>query len=153
MMNRLIREAPTKGNQWVSIHDMHISQILCRDNSVVFCFNEGFNLIEDGRLLRKSCGSIELVGCNPAELSCNIIKRIPSKKGEKLCGKPISPEELNKLLANKRKYIEVILELYDINCLYWRGEILPYNRIQKKRLMPYVTIEVMDFFPMIYSWE
>ncbi|MBQ6239683.1 MAG: hypothetical protein IJK56_04885 [Firmicutes bacterium] len=150
-MNQLMRESPIHGEKWISIHDMHISQIVCRENSVVFCFNEGFDLIEEGKLLRTGSASIELIGCNPQDISCKIIKRKPSNKGEKICGKPISLEKINKMLTKKKQCIEIFLELYNTNCMYWRGELLPYTR--KDRFMPYVTIETMDFYPMVYRWE
>lgn len=150
-MNQLMRESPIHGKKWISIHDMRICQIVCRENSVVFCFSEGFDLIEEGKVLRTGSASIELIGCNPQDVSCKIIKRKSSKKGEKICGKPLSLDKINRMLARKKQYIEIILELYDINCMYWRGELLPYTR--KGRFMPYVTIETMDFYSMVYTWD
>ena len=152
-MNRLIREAQTHGERWISIHDAHISQILCQEHSVVFCFNDGFDLIENGQLERKLHGHIELLNCNSSDFSCNVIARRPTRQGAKLYGRPVCLEGLNKILASKNMYVEIFLELYGINHLHWRGELLPYKKITRKQLAPLVTIDTMDSFPMIYSWE
>ena len=152
-MNRLARETPINGDKWISIHDMHLSQIKCKSSSVIFCFKDGFNLIENGRLLKTGSGCIELIGCNSSDFSCNVIKRIVSKQGTRLYGRPISLEKLNKMLVSKKNHVEVFLELYDYNHLYWRGEISPFKRLFKRQLAPIITIEAMNFFPMIYLWK
>lgn len=152
-MNQLKRESPIQGEPWISIHDMHISQIICREKSVVFYFENGFDLIDNGQLIHKSKGRIELLGCNSSDLSCNIIKRRATRNGEKLYGRSASLEEINQMISKGKKIVEIFLELYDFNHFYWRGELLPYNRISKHLLAPIVTFETMGFFPMIYSWE
>lgn len=152
-MNQLIRETQAHGARWISIHDAHLSQILCQEDSVVFCFEDGFNLVENGKLVRKLHGRIELLECNSSEFSCNIIKRKTSRQGAKLYGRPVCLEELNNTLVTKKMYVEVFLELYGANHLHWRGELLPYRKNNKKHLAPLVTIDTMDFFPMIYLWE
>lgn len=152
-MERLNREFSTNGDRWISIHDMHLSKISCLENSVVFCFEDGFNLIENTQLFRKSKGYIELFGCNYSDFSCSIFERRITKKGTKLYGRPISLEELNRILVSEKKCVEIFLELYDFNHLYWRGELLPHKTISKKNLAPLITIEAMEFFPMMYLWE
>lgn len=150
---QLERESPLCGQQWVSIHDKQLSNILCYENSVRFIFNDGFDLIENGQITRIGKGYIELKGCNSDDFSCHVIKRKTTKKGSKLFGKPITLEELSGILSDKRKTIEIYVELYDTNRFYWRGELHPYKKLFGKELSPLVTIETMDFYPMVYSWE
>ena len=79
----------------------------------------------------------------------NVIARRPTRQGAKLYGRPVCLEGLNKILASKNLYVEIFLELYGINHLHWRGELLPYKKITRKQLAPLVTIDTMDSFPMI----
>lgn len=151
-MNLLKRESPINGDRWVSLHDARLTQIVYCENAVVFCFEEGFSLIENGQCYKANKGIVELSECNFSDFSCMLFKRRTTKKGAKLYGKPISLEELNKKLVSEKKYMELFIELYDFNHSYWRGELLPHKCIFK-RLAPLITIEAMDFFPMTYSWE
>ena len=130
--NQLIIGPEINGDRWVSIHDMHIYHIFCRDNSVVFWFKEGFDLVENGLAHKTNNGYIELRGCEPSDLECMIFRRKQTKKGERVYGKPVSIEKLNKMLLKKNQCIEVFFELYDADTVYWRGELYPYpkNRIR-----------------------
>lgn len=149
-MKQLKRESPVKTDRWISIHDKKITQIVCDEDSVEFQFKDGFNLIEGNSIHSTKTGCIKLSGCDFNDFSCCIIRRKSSRKGAKLYGRPISLEELGELLSKKGKSVEVFLELYDSNFLYWRGALCPYN---KRGLSDWVVIETMDFFPMTYEWE
>ncbi len=151
-MDQLLRHSPINGEKWISIHDMHLSSILWQKNSVSFIFENGFIMIENDQIKKKEKGVIELCGCSPSDCSCRIIKRKRTRLGTKTYGRTVSLENLNKILIKKKQYIEIVLELYDANYMYWRGEMLP-NRKTINGLAPYVTIEIMGFFPMKYSWK
>ena len=154
-MNSLKRQSPQNGERWISLHDKKLSRIElthrgATDNSVVFCFDGGFDLIENGKIRTVPEGRIELIGCAPGELRLYIFRRRCTKKGAVLRGTPVSVEKLGKMLDGK-KTAEIFLELYDANHLYWRAELLPHRSLFK-RLAPELTVETMDFFPMLYSW-
>ena len=152
-MNQLVRESPINGSRWISLHDMQLTKVIFQKNSVVFFFENGFNIIEDDNVYRKTRGNINLLNCDSSDFTCSIIERRKTKQGVKLKGRPITLEGLNKMLVGEKKHVELFLELYDFNHLYWRGEMHPYKQILNRRLAPLVIIEAMDFFPMVYSWE
>lgn len=153
-MKRLRRENPSFSEPYIGIEDKTITKIVCNENSVEFHFGDGFDLIENGEVTTTRQGYIELEGCDADDFDCNIIKRRPSRKGAKLRGEPISLEELSEMLKHGDS-VEIFLELYGSNYLYWRGELSPHNMMNRyiRRLAPWVTIETMDFSTMTFTWE
>lgn len=149
-MEQLKRDTPAHSGRYISIGDMHITSIVCKENSVEFHFKDGFTLVDGNNVTETKRGYIELSGCNSDDFSCYIIKRKVSPKGVKSRGKPISLIELGKMLSKTGESVEVYLELYDIVFTHWRGEWCPYK---KRGLTDCVVIETMDFFPMTYYWE
>lgn len=137
-------------SRFVSLHDKRITQIVCAENSVEFHFENGFSLVDGNNTTSTKSGYVRLCGCSSDDFCCSIIKRKASRKGAKLHGKPISLKELGDLLSENKKSIEIFLELYNNNCLYWRGDLYPYK---KRGLNDWVIIEIMDFFSMTYDWE
>ena len=152
-MEQLKRNTPAHFDRYISIGDMHITSIVCKENSVEFHFKDGFTLVDGNNVTETKRGYIELSGCDADEFSCYIIKRKASPKGAKSRGEPISLIELSDLLSKTGKSVEVYLELYNHSFLHWRGEFFPYRRRHHHRLSDRVVIETMDFFPMTYYWE
>ena len=149
-MKQIKRDTPAIADRFISLHDKEITRIACGENSVVFYFDEGFTLVENGQAVSTKSGSVAFEGCNAEEFSCSIIKRKATRKGAKLYGTPISLAELGKMLSQKERSVEIYLELYDVNHTHWRGELCPYK---KRGLSDCVVIEMMDFVPMRYCWE
>ena len=133
----------------LSICDAHIDAISCSENMVRFIFFEGFSVITGDTVKKTSKGYIELLNCNADEFSCHIIQRKSTPAGAELRGKPISLTELAELLDSGKK-IEVFLELYDFNYLYWRGVLLPHKR---KGLSDNIVIQIGGCFSVTYFWE
>jgi len=136
-------------NRRISICDAQINTIVCTENVVQFHFFEGFWLIDNNQVSPTKAGYIELVDCNADEFNCHLIRRKATPKGAKLYGLPLSLNELNNLLTQKNRKIEINMELYDFNSLHWRGTLLPYK---KRGLSDYVIIETTGCFPITYSW-
>ena len=149
-MNQIVRDKPLQSNCWISIHDKRMTSIVCNDESILLYFADGFTLIEDDQIVAIPKGYIELSDCSPDNFNCIIIKRRKSKKGARLYGKSISLVELGKMLAKKRKSVEIYLEQYDFNLMHWRGEFFP---CKKRGLADCIVIEAMDFFTMTYHWD
>jgi len=141
---------PENFHKCVSICDSQIDRIVCTKNTVKFVFSNGFFKMEDGQLIPTKTGHLELSNCNADEFSCYIIKRKATKCGTKLSGSYISLDKLGNLLLKRAKKIEIFLELYDFNSLYWRGVLLPYK---KYGLSDYVVIETNGYFQATYFWE
>lgn len=134
----------------VSICDAQIDAIICSDSSVRFVFSKGFSVISDGKSEICSYGYIELSDCEADEFDCYIIHREPSPAGARLNGEPISLVELASMLEPEESMVEIFLELYDFNYLYWRGVLLPHK---EQGLSDNVVIEASGCFPMTYWWE
>ena len=83
-----------------------------------------------------------------------IKKLIADKLVEGICalGAPQAPKapELAGMLETKKYALEIFLELYDFNYLYWRGTLLPYKQ---QGLSDHVVIETSGCFPTTYFWE
>ena len=88
--------------------------------------------------------------CESDEFDCYIIHREPSPAGARLNGNPISLVELASMLEPEENMVEIFLELYDFNYLYWRGVLLPHK---EQGLSDNVVIEASGCFPMTYWWE
>ena len=134
----------------VSICDAQIDTIICSDNSVRFVFTKGFSVIFDGKSEKCSYGYIELSDCEADEFECYIIHRDPSPVGAQINGEPISLAELSNMLEQEDSKVEIFLELYDFNFLYWRGVLLPHKA---QGLSDHVIIEASGRFAMTYWWE
>ncbi len=134
----------------VSICDAQIDAIICSDSSVRFVFSKGFSVIADGKTEICSYGYIELSDCEADEFDCYIIHRESSPAGARLNGEPISLVELASMLEPEESLVEIFLELYDFNYLYWRGVLLPHK---EQGLSDNVVIEASGCFPMTYWWE
>ena len=151
-MNNLRKETYVHSQPWISLHDKRITRIECDNQSVVFHFDEGFDLVDNDAVVRLNHGRVKLIGCKLEEISCHIIKRRFTDKGEVLHGKPMSIKALNRLLMCEGKYVEVFGELYNYNLIHWRCELCSYSQKENMHISPYVIIET-DFFPIEYSWD
>lgn len=118
---------PMDTKRCFSICDMRIDEILYSDNSVRFCFYNGLQRFENDELIRTKTAFIEFGGCNADDFTCHVFKQSATKKGAELYGVPFSLEEIGNMLATNERKIEVYLELYDFNFVYWRGVLLPCN--------------------------
>jgi len=136
---------PDFNNKKISICDSKIDKIIYSSDAVQFCFNDGLYLIKNDNISKSGKAYIELQGCDSDEFSCYIIKQKTSKNGAVLKGKPIPLKEIKKLLDKKKFQIEICLELYDFNYMYWRGEVFPYK---KRGLSDLVIIEMSGNFPV-----
>lgn len=134
----------------VSICDAQINAIICSDSSVRFVFSKGFSVISDGKSEICSYGYIELSGCEADGFDCYIIHREPSPTGARINGEPVSLVELASMLEPEESMVEIFLELYDFNYLYWRGVLLPHK---EQGLSDNVVVEASGCFPMTYWWE
>lgn len=134
----------------ISICDAQIDTIICSDNSIRFVFPRGFSVISGDKVKISSCGYIELSDCDADEFICYIFRRESTPAGARLNGEPISLIELANILEFEERKIEIFLELYDCNYLYWRGVLLPYK---EQGLSDNVVIETSGCFPMTYLWE
>ena len=54
------------------------------------------------------------------------------------------------MLEPEESMVEIFLELYDYNYLYWRGVLLPHK---EQGLSDNVVVEASGCFPMTYWWE
>lgn len=152
-MESMKREIGQHPQKWVSLHDMKITRIIIEKNSVVFFFDEGFDYIKEGVLIHTKKAAVKFDHCNSFDFSCNLVRRRISPKGSLLHGQSLSLEKLNRILLKKRKHVELFLELYDINHVYWRGELLPGPKSGFKRLAPVVTIELVNIPHITYLWD
>ena len=109
----------------VSICDSQIYRIESAGNCVRFWFFNGGFISADGQTIARKDGYVELPNCDSDDFTCVLFKRKISDQGGLLAGMPISLAELNKLLQEQRLKLEIYLELYDFNYLYWRGALLP----------------------------
>ena len=134
----------------VSLCDVHIDEIICMENAVRFVFNSGFFLVEDNKSIQTKTGYVEFGECNTDEFICHIVKRIPTQSGAQLFGTPVSIFELSRLLSEGHKKIELFLELYDSEFMYWRGTLLPHKQCG---LSDNVVIESSGCYPITYCWE
>lgn len=134
----------------ISICDAQIDKINCSHNTIRFLFPKGFSVISCDRVDVCSRGYIELLDCDADEFNCHIIHRESTPSGARLFGEPVSLIELASILDSEDRKIEIFLELYDFNYLYWRGVLLPYKT---QGLSDNVVIETSGCFPMTYYWE
>lgn len=134
----------------VSICDAQIDAIICSDNSIRFVFPRGFSVISGDKVEVSSYGYIELSDCDADEFNCHIVQRKFTPSGARLNGEPISLIGLANILKQKERKIEILLELYDFNYLYWRGVLLPHK---EQGLSDNVVIEASGCFPMAFYWE
>ena len=149
IMERTYKKFPLFPKE-VSICDSRINSIICSDNAIRFVFPKGFTIISDGKSEKSSTGSIELLECDADEFICHIFKREASPFGARLYGEPVSLRELSELLNDEGNEIEVFLELYDFNYLYWRGVLLPYK---EHGLSDNVVIEFNGQIQANYLWK
>ena len=147
-MQFLYKHFPADSERSVSICDALIYKVSCEDEKVSFFFRNGFCIDEEKHWINADQGCLEFLCCNADEFSCHVIKRTPSKEGDLLQGKPISLCELGNLLDNENRQIEIFLELYDVNNMYWRGVLLPYN---PTGLSDRIDIELSGQFAMRYN--
>lgn len=134
----------------ISICDSQIDAIICSDNNVRFVFSKGFFVCSGDTHTMCSCGFVELSNCDADEFDCHIVHREPTPVGARLVGTPISLIELASILEHEERRIEVFLELYDFNYLYWRGTLLPHSA---QGLSDNVVIEISGCFPMSFGWK
>lgn len=133
-----------------SICDAQIDEIICTDNTIRFVFTKGFSVIVNDNAELTSTGYVELSDCSADEINCHVIRREPTPVGARLYGEPISLTELSNILNLEGRKIEIYLELYDFNYLYWRGVLLPYKT---DSLSDNIVIETSGCFPLSYFWE
>ena len=151
-MTQFVKKKILYDETFVSLHDARFNHVYYHEGSVFFEFSDGFSVIEKGVLSKVTYGRVEFAGVNFEDLFCHIFKRKKSKKGSRLIGNPITPEELDKYLSKNGWKVELVLELYDSNHIHWRGIIVP-SKMSRKHLSTLVTIDLMDCCPIIYSWE
>lgn len=148
-MKRLYEKLP-RSLKKISICDAQIDSIICSDNSIRFIFSRGFSVISGDKVDISSCGHLELSDCDPNEFICHIFRRESVPAGARLMGEPISLFDLANILEFAERKIQIFLELYDFNYLYWRGVLLPHK---EQGLSDNVVIEASGNFPMTYFWE
>lgn len=134
----------------VSICDACIGSIQHLENAIRFIFPEGFFIVSDDEVIKSSFGYIELSDCTANDVFCYFFRRSPSPQGAILQGDPLSTVELAELLERKDHILEIFMELYDFNCLHWRGVLLPCTT---EGLSDHVTIEAYGEFLVTYFWE
>lgn len=149
-MKQLEKTKPFDYNKWVSIHDKKITEIICGEHFVQFVFKNGFDLIDKENVSTVCNGRITMKNCTANDFKCKIITTRTSKSGLKIFGHAIPMEKINDMLSNKKCEIEIYLELYDFNFMYWRGTIRSNDKKKRNKI---ITIETNDFFPIIYSWD
>lgn len=145
-----IYEAPSYFSKKISICDCQVDAIECFDTTIRFVFSKGFSVISHDKVVKSASGYIELSGCDSDEFNCYIVHRTPSPSGAQLYGEPISLIELANILSSEDRKVEIFLELYDFNYLYWRGVLLPHK---EQGLSDNVVIETSGSFRMTYFWE
>ena len=150
MIHHLKRIQPDNGKTWVSLHDVRITKIKCENNHVIFFFKNGFDLIDNGELIKTKKGAVVMGDCDDSNFSCEIIRGIKTRKGLISIASPITLGELGKMLS-KWKALEIYVELYDSNHFYWKADIYSYSKIGL--ISSEVTIQSMDALPITYYWE
>lgn len=148
-MGHWVRKSQFNFNKWISLHDRKVTGIECKENSVEFMFDDGFDLIDGESCINVKPGRVELEECNSNEFRCYIIERQVSENGAILNGKAISLNELSKLISKERT-LEIHVELYDSDYMHFRGAFFPY---EGRSLSTVVVIETNDFFQMNYRWD
>lgn len=128
-----------------SICDARIDEIIITDGTVRFVFSHGFYVIQNESVIKAEYGYIELADCEPEDFFCKRIKRMKTRMGPVEIALPVSLEALSKMLKKGDKSIEVTLELYDFNYLYWRGALVPHK---KGSLSFHFEIETGEMYPM-----
>ena len=134
----------------VDLCDAKIDSIVCSEGTVRFTFSQGFSVITNNEEEAVSSGYVELSDCDAENFTCYIIHRESTRFGARLSGEPLPLTELAKIVNQQGREIEVFLELYDFNYLYWRGTLLPNK---EDGLSDHVVIEAGGNFTLTYYWE
>ena len=149
-MQHIYQSFPTYSERRFSICDSQIAQIGVESDCVRFYFPDGFFYIDHNQIKRIDSGYVEIGSCNAEEFSCYVFDREISANGAVLLGKPISLTELKQTLLRTGAKLEVYLELYDFDYLYWRCTLVPNH---SDGLSSRIDIEVSGQFPLAYHWE
>ena len=149
-MTQIFENIPADAEKSFSICDAQIDRITYGSNTVRFFFANGFQRVENNELIRTKNAYIELGNCAVDNFSCVVFKRTATEKGAELYGQPLSLEEIGIMLSDDERKIEIYLELYDFNCIYWRGVLLPYNPVG---LSDRIDIEISGQVSITYYWE
>lgn len=144
-----VRNFQSNFNKWISLHDRKVTKIECKESSVVFMFDNGFDLIDGEKCINVKSGYVEIENCTSNDFRCYVIERQTSPSGAIFNGKPMSLSELSKLISKERT-LELHVELYDSDYMHFRGAFFPY---EGHSLSTIVVIETNDFFQMNYYWN
>ena len=134
----------------VSLCDAQIDRISFSNEAIRFHFPNGFRVEDGDAVVATKASYVEFYNCTAEDFFCTIVKRWPTKDGALQYGKPLSLVELGNMLGQKKKGLEVFLELYDWNYLFWRGSLCPRK---KRGLSDWVVLELSDCFPIRFCWE
>lgn len=145
MMKQRYENYPQGKEKKYSICDARIDEILITDCAVRFVFSQGFYVIQNEEITKVGYGYLELTDCEPEDFFCKNIKRMKTRRGPVEIALPISLEALSKMLGKGDKSIEITLELYDFNYLYWRGTLFPHK---KGCVSNHFEIETGETYPM-----
>lgn len=148
-MHEILNNDSLCANCKFNLCDCLIERISVMPDSVVFHFCEGFSVVEGMCVRHVHSGQVQMLGVKPDEISCWIIKRTATKRGAKLCGKPISIEELSQLMERKKLQIELFAEMYEAYRLHWRGTFHPSGH---RKLSTHVVIETISEIKLEYIW-
>ena len=151
-MREIIHCNDLRSNCRFSLCDCFIEKISVNSDSIVFVFSEGFIVINGTYIRHSHAGQVRMLGLEPDDLSCWIMKRHSTKRGAKLCGKPISIEKLSQYLDRKKLKIELFAEMYEAYRLHWRGAFYPSEH---RRLNTHVVIETISDsdIELEYTWD
>ena len=149
-MKQTYQSFPTYRERCFSICDFQISQIRLGSDCVSFSFPDGFLYIDHGQIRKVNSGRIEISDCSADEFNCYFFDREISANGAILTGNPISLSEIEQLLLRTGAKLEVYLELYDFDYLYWRCTLVPNH---SNGLSSRIDIEMSGQCSLTYYWE
>ena len=131
-------------------HDARIRRIICNDNSVTFHFSNGFYYVKENHTYSTRDSRIILHDCDLSDFFCRLVHQRATEGGTVENAVPITLAEINDILVHQSMEIELSLELLDIDCLYWRGYLIP---CRKTGLCDMITIEFHKSSPITYLWD
>ena len=138
-------------NEFVSLHDVNISQIKIVKNGIRLVCQDCFTFEKEGKVFLVSKGTVLYEKAKSYDCRCYALCGKSSSIGEILFGIPITIKELNDYLSNNNSTIELFEEYYsDTGEVLLRGSVEPYKE-DLGMDWKYVIIKIMTNAAIKYS--
>lgn len=141
---------PPYTEKCIFTHDARICRIVCNTNFVEFYFSNGFYYVKDNHTYYTQDSRIILHDYDLSDFFCHLVHRRATEGGVVENAVPMTLCEINDILVHQSMEIELSLELFDADCLYWRGYLLP---CRKTGLSDMIVIEFHKASPITYLWD